>query len=308
VDRITYKDAGVDVNKADKLVKHLGIGGYGAVIDIDKTLPQFTAWNNPYWHTGCKLVMGTDGVGTKILVAEQLKKYDTIGIDLVAMCVNDIICHGATPFAFLDYYATGKLVLKKSKEILKGIQRGCEIADCQLVGGETAEMPGVYTKSKFDLAGFAIGLVHAQDERPKNVKVGDHIIGIPSSGLHSNGFSLIRKLYNGYTEEMLTPTRIYTYDVLPIIEHINALAHITGGGIHGNLPRVLPKGTSYKLKFKYSEQWQELYKKTKFSKAEFESTFNCGWGMLLVAKKLHETDKILDHIKDATVIGEIIGT
>jgi len=171
VDRITYKDAGVDVNKADKLVKHLGIGGYGAVIDIDKTLPQFTTWNNPYWHTGCRLVMGTDGVGTKILVAEQLKKYDTIGIDLVAMCVNDIICHGATPFAFLDYYATGKLVLKKSKEILKGIQRGCEIADCQLVGGETAEMPGVYTKSKFDLAGFAIGLVHAQDERPKNVKV-----------------------------------------------------------------------------------------------------------------------------------------
>ena len=303
VDRITYKDAGVDVNKADKLVKHLGITGYGAIIDIDKTLPQFTTWKNPYWHTGCRLVMGTDGVGTKILVAEQLKKYDTIGIDLVAMCVNDIICHGATPFAFLDYYATGKLVLKKSKEILKGIQQGCEIADCQLVGGETAEMPGVYTKSNFDLAGFAIGLVHAQDERPKNVKVGDHIIGIPSSGLHSNGFSLIRKLYNEYTEEMLTPTRIYTYDVLPIIKHINALAHITGGGIHGNLPRVLPKGTSYKLKFKYSKQWQELYKKTKFSKAEFESTFNCGWGMLLVAK---ETDKILDHIKDAKVIGEVI--
>ena len=303
VDRITYKDAGVDVNKADKLVKHLGIGGYGAVIDIDKTLPQFTTWNNPYWHTGCRLVMGTDGVGTKILVAEQLKKYDTIGIDLVAMCVNDIICHGATPFAFLDYYATGKLVLKKSKEILKGIQQGCEIADCQLVGGETAEMPGVYTKSKFDLAGFAIGLVHAQDERPKNVKIGDHIIGIPSSGLHSNGFSLIRKLYKEYTEEMLTPTRIYTYDVLPVIQHINALAHITGGGIHGNLPRVLPKGTSYKLKFKYSKQWQELYKKTKFSKTEFESTFNCGWGMLLVAK---ETDKILDHIKDAKVIGEIV--
>ena len=308
---LSYRDAGVDIEAGNALVERIkplaaktrrpgvmaGLGGFGSLFEL-----PLDKYKQPV------LVSGTDGVGTKLRLAIEAGIHDTIGIDLVAMCVNDIICHGATPFAFLDYYATGKLVLKKSKEILKGIQQGCEIADCQLVGGETAEMPGVYTKSNFDLAGFAIGLVHAQDERPKNVKVGDNIIGIPSSGLHSNGFSLIRKLYKEYTEEMLTPTRIYTHNVLPIIKHINALAHITGGGIHGNLPRVLPKGTSYKLKFKYSKQWQELYKKTKFSKAEFENTFNCGWGMLVVAKKLHDTDKILDHIKDAKVIGEVIGT
>ena len=288
----TYKDAGVDIFKADQLVKYLGITGYGSLIKLGNV-----------W-----IVLSTDGVGTKLLVANELEKYDTIGIDLVAMCANDVLCHGAKPYAFLDYYATGKLNIEKSKEILKGILEGCRQAGCELVGGETAEMPGLYEGEHFDLAGFCMGVIERKYEIPKNVSAGDILIGLPSSGPHSNGFSLIRKLYKEYTEEMLTPTRIYTHNVLPIIKHINALAHITGGGIHGNLPRVLPKGTSYKLKFKYSKQWQELYKKTKFSKAEFENTFNCGWGMLVVAKKLHDTDKILDHIKDAKVIGEIIGT
>ena len=299
-----YKDAGVDVKKADKLVKHLGISGYGAVIDIDSTLKTLPSYNNPYWHTGCKLVMGTDGVGTKILVAEQLKKFDTIGIDLVAMCVNDIICHGAIPFAFLDYYATGKLVLKKSKEILKGIKKGCELAGCQLMGGETAEMPDVYTKSNFDLAGFAIGLAHVQDERPKNVKAGDIIMGVPSSGPHSNGYSLLRKLYNNkFDLSLLEPTRIYVKDVIPNIKHIKAISHITGGGIHGNFPRVLPEGVSYKLDITLNDWWKDLFKRSKMEINEFESVFNCGWGLLLVADE-KDVDNI--EIKDAQVIGQII--
>ena len=257
--KFTYEKSGVNITAADNFVKFISkisrknnknIGGFGSISNIPQNFKK------------PKIVASTDGVGTKIEIANTLKKYDTIGIDLVAMCVNDLIVQGAKPLLFLDYISINKINLKKLKSIIKGIMKGCKISNCELVGGETAEKPGLYTKSNFDLAGFAIGLVHAQDVRPKNVKAGDHIIGIPSSGLHSNGFSLIRKLYNEYTEEMLTPTRIYTYDVLPIIEHINALAHITGGGIHGNLPRVLPIGTSYKLKFKYSKQWQELYKKT----------------------------------------------
>jgi phosphoribosylformylglycinamidine cyclo-ligase len=299
----TYKEAGVDIRKADELVKHLGIEGFGALINLGNIC----------------LVLSTDGVGTKLLVAEELKKYDTIGIDLVAMCVNDVLCHGALPLAFLDYYATGKLNLEKSKEILSGIQRGCEIAGCKLVGGETAEMPGLYEGEHFDLAGFCVGAVARRNSDylyiiPRDdIKPGDVLIGIPSSGPHSNGFSLIRKLYKDnnleYDKMCLEPTRIYVDDLSDNWQFIKAAAHITGGGIHGNLPRVLPSYCDYKLHDNFDvpvrrlSWWKELYYMSKLNKYEFESIFNCGWGMILVVDKI-SVDQLVD-LEDAEVIGEI---
>ena len=316
---ITYKDAGVDPARAEKVLKNVkGIGGFGAVIPIDG--PDglehiIDSHVNPYWQTGCKLVMGTDGVGTKVKIAEKLKRFDTIGIDLVAMCVNDVICHGATPFAFLDYYATGKLRVRQSIQILSGIQTGCEIANCQLVGGETAEMPGVYTGSKFDLAGFCVGVVHIQNERPliaqsgwhSQINAGDLIVGIPSSGFHSNGYSLIRKCYDGrkmeYPEHLLTPTRIYVKDVIPQISLIKGLAHITGGGIHGNLPRTLPDTMTYDLDLpKRPQIFDDIKSMADITDYELECTFNCGWGMMLVINEKSKDD-ILKHVKDAEVLG-----
>jgi phosphoribosylformylglycinamidine cyclo-ligase len=284
-----YKDAGVDIAKADQLIKQLGFSGYGAVIELGDT----------------KIVLSTDGIGTKVLVAEQLNVFDTIGIDLVAMCANDILCHGAKPHSFLDYYATGHLNLEKSKEILSGIQLGCELAGCKLVGGETAEMPDVYEGDKFDLAGFCMGVVI--DELPKKdlMKEGDVIIGIPSSGPHSNGFSLLRKLYHGiYHLNILRPTRIYTNDILSILPLIKGAAHITGGGIHGNLPRILPDNLNYNINIILQDWWLDLFNFAKMDKHEFESVFNCGWGMLLVVEK-DNVDKITEIINDSKVLGAI---
>ena len=289
-----YKDAGVDIAKADQLIKQLGFSDYGAVINLGDT----------------KIVLSTDGVGTKILVAEQLKVFDTIGIDLVAMCANDILCHGAKPHSFLDYYAMGSLNLEKSKEILSGIQTGCKLAGCELVGGETAEMPGVYEGDKFDLAGFCMGVVI--DELPKKdlMKEGDLIIGIPSSGPHSNGYSLLRQLYGGiYHINILRPTRIYTNDILPILPLIKGAAHITGGGIHSNLPRILPDHLNYNINIVLQDWWSALFASTQnfpmnMSKHEFECVFNCGWGMLLVADK-ENIDKISEKVTDATVLGTL---
>ena len=283
-----YKESGVDIQKAEELVKFLKISGFGAVIDLGD---------------GRKLTLSTDGVGTKLLLAEELGIYDTIGIDLVAMCVNDILCMGAKPIAFLDYYAMGKLDLEKSKLILSGILKGCELSGCPLVGGETAEMPGVYPKSGFDLAGFAAGIIEKGNEKGKDkVKEGNKIIGIPSSGLHSNGFSLIRRVIKKPTMEHLTPTRIYVKDVLPVLDSINAMAHITGGGIHGNLPRILTDDLTYDIDIPYSEVMRQLYNLCYMTKHEFESTFNCGWGMMLIT----DDDSVLDHIKDARVLGKVI--
>lgn len=284
-----YKDAGVDIAKADKLIKQLGFSGYGAVIELGDT----------------KIVLSTDGVGTKILVAEQLNVFNTIGIDLVAMCANDILCHGAKPHSFLDYYATGSLNLEKSKEILSGIQTGCELAGCELVGGETAEMPGVYEGDKFDLAGFCMGVI--VDELPKKdlMKEGDVIIGIPSSGPHSNGFSLLRKLYHGiYHLNILRPTRIYTNDILPILPLIKGAAHITGGGIHGNLPRIIPSNMSYTISIKLEDWWEDLYTVADMSQYDFECVFNCGWGMLLVADR-QNIGKISEKVTDSVVLGTL---
>ena len=263
---ITYKDSGVDVELANKLVQHLGFKNYGATIDLGPV----------------KVVLSTDGVGTKLLVAEHQDKFDTIGIDLVAMCTNDVLCQGARPHSFLDYYATGKLDLEKSKQILSGIQKGCNLAECELVGGETAEMPGVYQDTQFDLAGFCMGIV--EQELPRQAHCGSLLIGIPSSGPHSNGYSLLRKILP-LDEIPLEPTRTYTNEIMDNIDDILACAHITGGGLHGNIPRVLG-GLNYKLEYGgMVGWWNDLYRDSKLPLHEFESTFNCGYGMVIVAKE-----------------------
>ena len=279
---LSYKDSGVDTKLADEFVKHLGMSGYGAVVPVNDI----------------KIVLSTDGVGTKVLVAEAHNVFNTIGIDLVAMCSNDLLCQGARPRSFLDYYATGKLDLEKSKQILEGIQKGCDLAGCKLVGGETAEMPGVYEDTKFDLAGFAMGVVEWEVKAPKS---GDYLVGLPSSGPHSNGFSLIRKLLP-MDEIPLTPTRIYTDEILRNVGEFSACAHITGGGIHRNIPRIL-NGLDYKL---YDIElpkgwWTNLYKRSEMELYDFQSTFNCGWGMILVTD-----DPFNISVKDCEVIGEVL--
>ena len=290
-----YKDVGVDPLKSDKFVKIIGSdNSYAATVPLPG---------------GDTVALATDGVGTKMLVAKHFKKYDTIGIDLVAMCVNDLLCVGASPVSFLDYYATGKLDLEVSLDIIKGIKDGCSLAHCDLVGGETAEMPGCYHDGDFDLAGFAMGIV--KKKLPDNVKSGNLIIGIPSSGPHANGYSLLRSLY-AYDEIPLTPTRIYVDEIMSNLRNINACAHITGGGIHGNLPRVL-NGLNYKLDFLFMKGtsmgviststenwwWEELFHRSQMSIIEFQSTFNCGWGMLVIAKE--ELD-----IPGSTVLGKVV--
>ena len=260
-----YKNSGVDTKLADEFIKDLNIEGFGAVIELPTN----------------KIVLSTDGVGTKILVAEAQNKFDTIGIDLVAMCTNDLLCQGAKPHSFLDYYATGKLNLKKSKEIIKGILKGCDLAGCELVGGETAELPGMYENDKFDLAGFALGVVK-KDLSKNIIKGGEYLIGIPSSGPHSNGFSLLRNLLP-IDKIPLTPTRIYTKEIIDNIYNIKACAHITGGGIHGNITRIL-QGHQYTLDLpKKDDWWSMLFSLCKIDEYQFENIFNCGWGMICIA-------------------------
>ena len=278
---ISYKNSGVDVELADEFVKHLGMSGYGAVVPVNDI----------------KLVLSTDGVGTKVLVAEAHNVFNTIGIDLVAMCTNDLLCQGARPRSFLDYYATGKLDLEKSKQILEGIQKGCDLAGCKLVGGETAEMPEVYEDTKFDLAGFAMGVVEWEVSRPKS---GDYLVGLPSSGPHSNGFSLIRKLLP-MNEIPLTPTHIYTEEILHNVWEFSSCAHVTGGGIHRALTRIL-NGLDYKLNTELPKGWWTyLFEKSKMELYDFQCVFNCGWGMILTT---NDPDKIA--IKNCEVIGEIL--
>tara|TARA_R110000744_G_scaffold271439_2_gene384473 strand:+ start:1171 stop:2016 length:846 start_codon:yes stop_codon:yes gene_type:complete len=276
-----YKNSGVDIEKADNLVNYLGMKGFGATVKLSDDI---------------SVVLSTDGVGTKLLVAEHQNKFDTIGIDLVAMCANDVLCQGAKPHSFLDYYATGELSLEKSKIILDGILKGCDLAGCKLVGGETAEMPGVYTGTKFDLAGFCMGIV--VDTLPKKMKANDLIIGIPSSGPHSNGYSLLRKILP-LDEIPLEPTRIYTKEIINNIDEIRACAHITGGGIHGNISRILG---DYLYNFDIeipNGWWKDTFKQSKLSKYEFESVFNCGWGMIVVSEK--ELD-----IPESQILGIIV--
>ena len=263
--KFTYLKSGVNIKAADSFVKFISnistknkgnkkfknIGGFGSISDIPKS------YKRP------KIVASTDGVGTKIEIANTLNKYDTIGIDLVAMCVNDLLVQGAKPLIFLDYISINKIDLKKLKQIIKGIQRGCKISECELVGGETAEMPGTYEKGKFDIAGFSVGIV---DEKKilykKKIKTNDLILAVPSSGMHSNGYSLVRHIINKkkinikknnfLKKELLKPTKIYVEEVLNLIKNdlINGCANITGGGIKDNLKRIIPDNLVAKINLK----------------------------------------------------------
>ncbi len=299
----SYKKSGVNISLANKLVKHISklsnkdvkktkgspkkdiIGGFGSLFDISNLKIK-----DPV------IVSCTDGVGTKIDLANKYKKFDTIGIDLVAMCVNDLIVQGAKPLFFLDYIAVGKLDLKKAKKILKGIFKGCKISECKLIGGETAEMPDIYAKDKFDLAGFSVGIVSKKKIlEKKNVKKGDIILAIPSNGIHSNGYSLVRsilkknKISNKLKKEILKPTKIYSKEVLKLIDRnlISAAAHITGGGLIENLLRSVPKNFTLNIdlsKIKIIKIFKWLKSKN-ISNQEMMRTFNCGVGFCLIVPK-----------------------
>ena len=299
----SYKKSGVNISLANKLVKHISkiskknvkkrdnfldkdlIGGFGSLYDISKIKIK-----DPV------IVSCTDGVGTKIELANKFKKYDTIGIDLVAMCVNDLVVQGAKPLFFLDYIAVGKLEINKAKKILKGIFRGCKISKCKLIGGETAEMPGVYSKDKFDLAGFSVGIVSKRKIlNKKNVKNKDVVLAIPSNGIHSNGYSLVRKIIGNtkinknIKNELLKPTKIYSEEILNLTKKnlISSAAHITGGGLIENLLRSIPKNLNLNIdlsKIKISKIFKWLKKKD-ISDSEMLRTFNCGIGFCVIAPK-----------------------
>jgi phosphoribosylformylglycinamidine cyclo-ligase len=322
--KFTYKKSGVNINAADNFVKFISsissnnkgkkkfnnIGGFGSISNIPKNLKR------------PKIVACTDGVGTKIEIANTLNKYDTIGIDLVAMSVNDLIVQGAKPLLFLDYISINKINLLKLKSILKGIVKGCKISNCELVGGETAEMPGTYEKDKFDIAGFAVGLV---DEKKildkKNIKKNDLVLSVPSSGIHSNGYSLVRyvlkkrkiNLTNNkfLKKELLKPTKIYVEEVLNLIDNrlINGCANITGGGIADNIKRVIPDGLVAnidltKVKTKRIFKW---LKQNNIEDDEMLKTFNCGVGFCLIInpKNLDKIAKFFTHEYKPYVIGKI---
>ncbi len=299
----SYKKSGVNISLANKLVKHISklskkgvkktkfnkkkdvIGGFGSLFDISNLKIK-----DPV------IVSCTDGVGTKIDLANRFRKFDTIGIDLVAMCINDLIVQGAKPLFFLDYIAVGKLDFNKTKKILDGIFKGCEISDCKLIGGETAEMPGIYSKHKFDLAGFSVGIVSKKKILDKkNVKSGDIVLAIPSNGIHSNGYSLVRSILKKYKipsnlkKELLKPTKIYSKEILKLTNKnlVNAAAHITGGGLVENLLRSVPKNLSLNIdlsKIKILKIFKWL-KTKKLSDQEMMKTFNCGVGFCLIAPK-----------------------
>ena len=326
---LSYKDAGVDIDAGDALVeriKHIaqktrrsevlsGLGGFGALCQI------------PSGYREPVLVSGTDGVGTKLRLAMAMGIHDSIGIDLVAMCVNDLLVTGAEPLFFLDYYATGALNVDIAASVVAGIGAGCELAGCALVGGETAEMPGMYQGEDYDLAGFCVGVVEkAQIIDGLSVKVGDQLIGIHSSGPHSNGYSLIRKIIEVSGADLsqpledttlgaalLAPTRIYARQILRLIKEypIKAMAHITGGGLLENVPRVLPQGTRARIDV---NSWQRpavfnwLQQAGNVTPREMYRTFNCGIGFVLCVDPAHG-EAVLDMLRQqgetASLIGDI---
>ena len=330
--KFTYKTSGVDINTTSRLVKYISnlsnktkikgstiksfknIGGFGSLFDLSQYKIK-----NPV------LVSATDGVGTKLELANITKKYDTIGIDLVAMCVNDLIVQGAKPLFFLDYIAIGKVVPSKYKSILKGIAKGCEISKCYLAGGETAEMPGIYSKDGFDLAGFSVGVTDKKRIlNSQQIKKGDAILAIPSSGVHSNGFSLVRKilkekkiLYSAKNKKLyqnlLTPTKIYTKEIQKLFEQnlIHGACNITGGGLTENIPRVLPKNVSAKInlaKVKVKKIFSWISKQG-VDQGEMLKTFNCGVGFVVFAKtnNIAKITKVFKSPYKPYVIGTITG-
>ena len=299
----SYRKSGVNIQLANKFVKHIAkltnknvqkknlasneenIGAFGSTFDISNSKIK-----DPL------IVSCTDGVGTKIDLANKLKKFDTIGIDLVAMCVNDLIVQGAKPLFFLDYIAVGKLNLKKVKSILKGIIKGCDISNCKLIGGETAEMPGIYSNNKFDLAGFSVGIVSKKKLlNKKNVKVGDVMLAVPSSGVHSNGFSLVRsiiqkkKIPKNLLMKLLKPTKIYTKEIMSLVNKdlIISASHITGGGLVENILRSVPNNLSININLSKIKPLSifKWIKKNNISDHEMLSTFNCGVGFCLIVDK-----------------------
>lgn len=285
------------------------LGAFAGAFEISKN------YKNPV------LISGTDGVGTKLKIAFALNKHNTIGIDCVAMCVNDILCSGAKPIFFLDYLAVGKNYPELVAEIVSGVCEGCIQSECALIGGETAEMPGFYPEKEYDIAGFSVGIAE-RDEliNISNVKSGDLIIALPSSGIHSNGFSLVRKIFNGKNlnnyvqefsktlgEELLTPTKIYVKQVLNIIKNVKSMAHITGGGFHENIPRCLPENLIAKIersKIKVLPIFEVLKREGNISDEEMFHIFNMGVGMVLIVSP-ENSNEILKNIPDSYLIGEV---
>ena len=321
---LTYKDSGVDITKGNQLIEKIkpiakstlrpgvlgGLGGFGAMFEI-----PLEKYKNPV------LISGTDGVGTKLKVAEMLNKHDTIGIDLVAMCVNDLIVQGAEPLFFLDYYATGSLNPEIATSVIEGIGEGCRQSGCSLIGGETAEMPGMYNGEEYDLAGFCVGIVDKnQVIDGSKVNEGDHIVALGSSGPHSNGYSLIRKVLEKSTpsaeqlNSLIVPTRIYVKSVLSLANTlpVHAISHITGGGLLENIPRVLPDHLSAKLN---SNSWSQpeifkwLQKEGNIDSHEMYRVLNCGVGMVVIISK-ESSSQAIEHLsacgENAWLIGEVV--
>ena len=317
----TYKSAGVDKEEGYKTVDKIksavaethnknvlsGLGSFGAFYEI-------AGYKNPV------LVSGTDGVGTKLKVALDSKKYDSIGIDCFAMCANDILCHGAKPLFFLDYLACGKLDSEIAAEIVMGMVKACKDNECALIGGETAEMPGMYQPGDYDVAGFCVGIVEKdQVITGEKIKKGDKIIALPSSGFHSNGFSLVRKIFTDFNEEfegkplyetLLVPTRLYFNPIHKLLEEMKicGIAHITGGGLIENVPRIIPDNLCAKIdtsKIKIPTIMLELEKRGNIDRMEMYGTFNMGIGMVVIIDAKH-SEKVMDLLEDAYEIGEIV--
>lgn len=328
---LNYRDAGVDIDAGHQLVEHIkpiaartrrpevmaGLGGFGALFEI-----PLDRYQHPV------LVSGTDGVGTKLKLAMQLQRHNSVGIDLVAMCANDLIVQGAEPLFFLDYYATGKLDVATAAQVVDGIGKGCELSGMSLIGGETAEMPGMYAAGDYDLAGFCVGIVEKNKILDgSKVKAGDALLALGSSGAHSNGYSLIRKIlevnpadlsadFHGRSlgEALLEPTRIYVKPLLKLLEiiDVHALAHITGGGLLENIPRVLPDGLSARI---HTNSWrlpplfEWLQAQGNIADAEMHRTFNCGVGMVVCLPKdamRLALDLLQSDGENAWLLGEIV--
>ena len=322
---LTYEKSGVNIKAADNFVKFISsmskrkgnsknfknIGGFGSITDIPKNI------KNP------QLVASTDGVGTKIEIANELNNFNTIGIDLVAMCVNDLIVQGAKPLIFLDYIAINKIDLRKLKQIIKGINKGCKISNCELAGGETAEMPGTYSKGKIDIAGFSVGIVDKKKIINKSrVKLNDIIVAIPSNGLHSNGYSLIRymlkkkkiklKKNKFLKKELIKPTKIYVKEILNLLNKnlVNGCANITGGGIKNNIERVIPSNLCAKInlrKIKPNSIFKWIHNQG-INEKEMLKTFNCGVGFSLIinSKNLNKIKRFFSKDFQPYTIGKIV--
>ncbi len=327
---MTYRDAGVDIDAGDELVERIkprvrrtlrpevlgGLGGFGALFEMPPG-----RWRHPV------LVSGTDGVGTKLRLAIDTGRHDTVGIDLVAMCANDVVVQGAEPLFFLDYFATGRLDVTVAERVIGGIARGCELAGCALVGGETAEMPGMYSGEDYDLAGFCVGAVEKERLLDGSAtRAGDVVVGIASSGPHSNGYSLIRRLLDlsgadagtlldgePLFDLLMAPTRIYVRAILDLLGslEIHGIAHITGGGITGNLPRVVPEGLEVRIDsgaWRQTPVWDWIRRTGNIAEEEMRRTFNCGIGMTLQVPPA-AADEVIGRLRalgeESGIIGEV---